>query len=138
MDPASELIVTPGTQGGLFAALSALVSPGDRVVFPDPEYFMNERILSYLGAVPIRLPVHQDDNGRLSIGADDLAAARRQGPGVVAVASQQPDGRCLQASTIQALADMAVEEDLVVVVDQLYCRLIYNGVEYTHLGSLPG
>ena len=76
VDPTSELIVTPGTQGGLFAALSALVSPGDRVVFPDPEYLVDERILSYLGAVPIRLPIHQDDNGRLSVGADDLAAAR--------------------------------------------------------------
>ncbi len=139
VDPDRELIVTPGTQGGLFAALSALVSPGDGVALPDPEYFMNERILSYLGAVPVRLPITQDDKGLLSIGADHLAAARAARPRLLLLSHpNNPMGGVYETSTIQALADLAVEEDLVVVVDQLYCRLIYEGANYTHLGSLPG
>lgn len=57
VDGGSELIVTPGTQGGLFAALSALISPGDVVALPDPEYFMSERIIAYLGGTALRIPL---------------------------------------------------------------------------------
>jgi len=139
VDPDRELIVTPGTQGGLFAVLSALVSSGDRVALPDPEYFMNERILAYLGAVVVRLPIEQDDKGLLSIGADNLAAARAARPRLLLLSHpNNPTGGVYESSTIQALADMAVDEDLIVVVDQLYCRLIYAGAQYTHLGALPG
>ena len=139
VSPDTDLIVTPGTQGGLFAVLSATLSSGDRVALPDPEYFMNERILAYLGAVAVRLPIEQDDEGRLSIGADHLAAAKAARPRILLLSHpNNPTGGVYKPSAIQALADMAVDQDLIVVVDQLYCRLIYAGTQYTHLGALPG
>src|SRR6202042_3468426 len=67
VDAGGEIILTPGTQGGLFAALSALISPGDVVALPDPEYFMSERIVAYLGGTALRLRLAQDSNGMLSI-----------------------------------------------------------------------
>jgi aspartate/methionine/tyrosine aminotransferase len=87
----------------------------------------------------VRLPLDQDDQGRLSIGAERLAAARAERPRLLLFSHpNNPTGGVYDASTIQALAKFAVDEDLVVVVDQLYCRLIYGGVTYTHLGALPG
>lgn len=137
VDGVSELIVTPGTQGGLFTALSALISPGDRVALPDPEYFMSERIIAYLGGRAVRLPVSQDSQGLLSISPADLAAA---GGADLLVLSHpnNPTGGVYTAETAHSLAAMVTAGDMLAVVDQLYCRLVFDGTPYLHLSSLPG
>lgn len=133
----SELMITPGTQGGLFAALSALVSPGDVVALPDPEYFMSERIIAYLGATPLRLPLTQDDNGLLSIGAGALNAAA--GASLLVLSHpNNPTGGVYSPQALRRLAGLVTTGDMLAVVDQLYCRLIFGEVRYQHLGSLPG
>jgi aspartate/methionine/tyrosine aminotransferase len=137
VDGASEVIVTPGTQGGLFTALSALVSPGDKVALPDPEYFMSERIIAYLGGKALRLPVSQDSAGLLSVGPGALAAAA-DADLLVLSHPNNPTGGVYRADTLHALAAMVAAGDMLAVVDQLYCRLIFAGTEYVHFSSLPG
>ncbi len=137
VEPGSELIVTPGTQGGLFAALSALVSPGDVVALPDPEYFMSERILAYLGATALRLPLTQDSLGLLHIGADVLAAAAAADL-LVLSHPNNPTGGVYSAQTMAALASMVTNSGMLAVVDELYCRLVFAGAEYLHLSAMPG
>ena len=137
VDGASQVIVTPGTQGGLFTALSALISPGDIVALPDPEYFMSERIIAYLGGKAVRLPLSQDSRGLLSISPDALAAAA--GADLLVLSHpNNPTGGVYTAETVHALAEMVTASDMLAVVDQLYCRLIFAGTEYLHLSSLPG
>lgn len=137
VDGTSEVIVTPGTQGGLFTALSALVSPGDTVALPDPEYFMSERIIAYLGGKALRLPVSQDGAGLLSISPEALTAAT--GADLLVLSHpNNPTGGVYRADTLHALAAMVTSSDMLAVVDQLYCRLIFGGTQYLHLSSLPG
>ena len=137
VEPASELIVTPGTQGGLFAALSALVSPGDLVALPDPEYFMSERIIAYLGATALRLPLTQDARGLLHLGADALAVAA--GAQLLVLSHpNNPTGGVYSAQTMRSLASLVTSSGMLAVVDQLYCRLIFGESEYLHLSAMPG
>lgn len=139
VDGGSELIITPGTQGGLFAALSALVSPGDVVALPDPEYFMSERILAYLGATVHRLPLAQDDRGRLTIAPGALDAAAAAGARLLVLSHpNNPTGGVYAPETARALAAFVTGHDMLAVVDQLYCRLIFDGIEYVHLSAEPG
>src|SRR3984885_8094948 len=79
VDPERNLVLTTGTQGGLFAVLSALVDAGDRVALTDPEYLFAERILRFLGAEVVRIP--------LTAGSD---------PASPDVQSKQPDRHRLQ------------------------------------------
>jgi len=137
VDGASQVIVTPGTQGGLFTALSALISPGDTVALPDPEYFMSERIIAYLGGKALRLPLSQDGRGLLSISPGALAAAATADL-LVLSHPNNPTGGVYTAQTAHALAEMVTSSGMLAVVDQLYCRLIFAGTEYLHLSSLPG
>jgi len=137
VDGASQVIVTPGTQGGLFTALSALISPGDTVALPDPEYFMSERIIAYLGGKALRLPLSQDDQGLLSISPGALAAAATADL-LVLSHPNNPTGGVYTARTAHSLAEMVTSGGMLAVVDQLYCRLIFTGTEYLHLSSLPG
>lgn len=137
VDAASEVIVTPGTQGGLFAALSALISPGDVVALPDPDYFMSERIVAYLGGKVLRLPLVQDETGQLRIEPGVLATAV-DADLLVLSHPNNPTGGVYAPATMHALAALVAGSRMFAVVDQLYCRLIYAGVRYLHFSALPG
>jgi aspartate/methionine/tyrosine aminotransferase len=137
VDPNSQLVLTPGTQGGLFTSLSALVAPGDVVAFPAVEYFMDERICAYLGATSYRLPLHQDENGIITVHDDDLDEAARRGVnGLVLSHPNNPTGGIYARESAERLAAWVVANDLWAVVDQLYCRLVFDDHDYVHLGSL--
>jgi aspartate/methionine/tyrosine aminotransferase len=137
VDPASELIVTPGTQGGLFAALSALVAPGDVVAIPDPDYFMSERIVAYLGGRALRLRLTVDPGGRLTLDDDALESAA-QARLLLLSHPNNPTGGVYAPDVIARLADWLVDGDRLALVDQLYCRQLFAGADFVHLASLPG
>ncbi len=137
VDPERELIITPGTQGGLFIALSALLVGGDQVALPNPDYFMSERIVAYLGARARRLALELSDDGRLRIDPGDLRAA---GEARLLLLSHpnNPTGGVYDPATAEALADWVLEGDRFAVADQLYCRQLFPGAGFTHFTSLPG
>jgi aspartate/methionine/tyrosine aminotransferase len=137
-DPRSELILTPGTQAGLFGALSALVDPGDKVLLVDPDYLFSERILRFLGADLHSVP--------LLAGAEtspDLAllegVLRRQRPKLLVFSHpNNPTGAVYSSAVIARIGELAVRHDLWVVVDELYARLLYDGRTLPHLAAQPG
>lgn len=139
VDPRSEIILTPGTQGGLFTSLSALVAPGDVVAFPSREYFMDERICAYLGATAHRIPLRHSDHGEITIDDADLTAAASAGArGIVLSHPNNPTGGVYALESLHRLAAWVVTHDLWAVVDQLYCRLVFAGHDYVHVGALAG
>jgi aspartate/methionine/tyrosine aminotransferase len=137
VDPARELIVTPGTQGGLFAALSALVAPGDVVAIPDPDYFMSERIVAYLGGRAVRLALRVEPGGRLSLGAESLQKAD-DARLLLLSHPNNPTGGVYDPGVLDALADWVRAGDRRVLADQLYCRQLFAGARFAHLTALPG
>jgi aspartate/methionine/tyrosine aminotransferase len=136
IDAERNLILTTGTQGGLFAVLSALVDAGDRVALTDPEYLFAERILRFLGAEVIRIPLHADGSGPGLRQLEDAAAG-----GIRLFLTSNPNnptGTVYSGQTVEGIARLAVEHGFLVVVDQLYCRLVYDETHFTHLASQPG
>lgn len=138
VDAERNLILTTGTQGGLFAVLSALVDAGDRVALTDPEYLFAERILRFLGAEVIRIPVRAGGSGPdVDLGQLDDAAAG----GIRLFLTSNPNnptGTVYSTETVQGIARLAAARDFLVVVDELYCRLIYDETPFTHLAGEPG
>jgi aspartate/methionine/tyrosine aminotransferase len=137
VDAATDVIVTPGTQGGLFAALSSLVGPGDVVALPDPDYFMSERIVAYLGARAIRLELQIASDGRLALADASLDAAAEAGL-LLLSHPNNPTGGVYGPDTVRALARWVADGDRICVVDQLYCRQLFDGADFTQLSALPG
>jgi aspartate/methionine/tyrosine aminotransferase len=137
VDAARELIVTPGTQGGLFAALSALIGPGDVVAVPDPDYFMSERIVAYLGARAIRLPIVTDAGGHLRL-ADGALAGAGEARALLFSHPNNPTGGVYAPEVVGQLGVWLADGDRVAIVDQLYCRQLFDGAGFVHLGALPG
>ncbi len=137
VDAGSELIVTPGTQGGLFTALSALIGPGDVVAIPDPDYFMSERIVRFLGAEARRIPIQIADDGRLTITEDSLSSAA-DSTALLFSHPNNPTGGVYAQATVAALAEWVQAGDRVCVVDQLYARQLFTGAEFLNLSALAG
>ena len=139
VDPATELVLTPGTQSGLFCALSALVDDGDRVVLFDPDYLSSERMLRLLGAEVDHVPLLWEDEGEQSPDLDRLAEALGRGPRVLLFSHpNNPTGATYTRATLERIADLVRPVDgLTVIVDELYSRLVYEG-SFTHLRALDG
>jgi len=140
VDPQHELIITPGTQGALFLALASLVEQGDPVGIIEPDYFANRRIVGFLGGRPV--PVRLDLFGRSPAVLDTgtlRAALRAAGAHVLCLSNpNNPTGAVLPETTLAALAQTCAEDDVFVVMDQLYCRQLFTSAAFTHLRALPG
>jgi aspartate/methionine/tyrosine aminotransferase len=139
LSPAENLALTPGTQASLFATLSALVDEGDLVLAADPDYLFNERILAFLGARVQRVPVIGGNGGAPRLDLAALAQACAQRPKLMLFTNpSNPAGIAYDAGTIDAIAELAQRWDFRVVVDSLYCRLIYDDAPFQHLIARPG
>lgn len=136
---ASQVILTPGTQGALFIALAAILEPGDVVLLPDPDYLSTERMLRYFGAEVIRIPMLYEHEGRPVLDAEILTAAAARRPKLMVFSHpNNPTGMIYDDTTLALIAELAEVNNFHVLADQLYCRLVYDGEKYTSLAALPG
>jgi aspartate/methionine/tyrosine aminotransferase len=139
VDPERELIITPGTQAGLFLGLASLVEQGDRVGIVEPDYFANRRIVQFLGGeiVPFRLDLFGESARPLDIGAL-RRTMREAGARVLCLSNpNNPSGYVFEPDTVSELADMAISDGVFVVIDQLYSRQVFTDRPYSHLRSHP-
>jgi aspartate/methionine/tyrosine aminotransferase len=140
---ADELIITPGTQGALFLSIASTVAPGDKVAIVRPDYFANRKLVEFIGGeiVPIEMDYlnHAD---RAGLDLDQLEAAFKAGVKTFLFSNpNNPAGVVYSKDEIGQIAALANRYGATVIVDQLYSRLRYPGVEYTHLraaGIDPG
>lgn len=136
--PDTDILISPGTQAGLFTTLSAHVDPGDRVVLLDPDYLFSERILTFLGAQVRHVPLRRDGQ-ELGPDLDRLEAELSNHPRLLVFSHpNNPTGTVYPRQTLDRIAELAVRHDIVVLVDELYSRLLYDDTTFTHLASLPG
>jgi len=140
VDPDTELILTPGSQAGLFLGLSAAVEAGDTVALSDPDYISDERIIRFLGAQVAGVPLDWDTAGREArLDLDRLEAALKAGASTILFSNpNNPTGAVLDRDTIREVARLAAQHDAFVIADELYSRLVYDGRPFSHLIAEPG
>lgn len=138
VDPARELLLTPGTQAGLYAALAAIIDPGDRVILPDPDYLATERLLRFLGAEVLRVPLHWEE-GEPTLDFDVLQRHLDRRPRLMVLSNpNNPTGAVLDAGVVRRLAGVVRDAGMTIVVDELYSRLVYDGRSFEHMIALEG
>ena len=135
VDPASELILTPGTQGALFLAMGANVMPGDKVAIVEPDYFANRKMVEFFGGemVPVQMD-YKNVSGAAGIDLAELEKAFQAGVKVFLFSNpNNPVGCVYSFDEIVKIAALAKQYDVTLIVDELYSRQVYPGVTYTHL-----
>ncbi len=136
LDPGTEVVVTTGATEAVAAALLGLVDPGDEVVVLEPYYDSYVAGIQMAGGV--RRPVTlRAPEFRLDV--DALRAAVTPRTRLVLLNSpHNPTGSVLTRDELAAVAEVAVEHDLLVVTDEVYEHLTYDGVEHVPIATLPG
>ena len=136
VDPGDGLIITPGTQGALFLAVAATVGRGDKVAIVQPDYFANRKLVEFFEAemLPVRLDYVDADDNRAGLDLGELENAFKAGARMFLFSNpNNPAGVVYSADEIGSIAALAARYGVTVIVDQLYSRLSYSGVRYTHL-----
>ncbi len=135
LDPATDVVVTTGATEGIAAAVLGLVDPGDEVILLEPFYDSYVAVLQMAGAV--RRPVTlRAPEFRLDVEAMRAAVTERT-RFVLLNSPHNPTGTVLHRDELRAVADLAIEHDLVVITDEVYEHLTYD-VVHVPIASLPG
>jgi aspartate/methionine/tyrosine aminotransferase len=133
----SNVFVTVGGKGVMVYAIMALIDPGDEVIVPDPGYPIYESITRFVGGVPVPIPIRQEHDFRIDL--DELASLITPRTKLLVINSPaNPTGGVLTPSDIERIADLALRHDLVVLSDEIYSRILYDGAEHVSIASLDG
>lgn len=136
LDPEREVLVTAGATEAIAAAILALVDPGDEVVLLEPFYDSYTACIEMAGGVRRPVTLHAPDF-RLDVEA--LRAAVTDRTKLLLVNTpHNPTGAVLTREELETVAAVAVEHDLLVVTDEVYEHLVYDGRVHVPLCTLPG
>lgn len=134
---AGNVLVTVGLSEAVFVVLAAILDAGDEILVPDPVWMNYINVPKFFNAVPVTYSL-KEENG-YQIDMDELRSkVTPKTKAVVIVTPNNPTGGVLSADTLKELADIAVKNDLYVISDEVYERLIYDGEKHVSIASLPG
>ncbi|WP_436771834.1 pyridoxal phosphate-dependent aminotransferase [Yinghuangia sp. YIM S09857] len=134
-DPDSEVLVTTGATEAIAAALLALVEPGDEVMALEPYYDSYAACIAMAGGVRVGVPLRPP---AFDLDIDALRAAVTPRTRLLMLNTpHNPTGKVLTREELTAVAELAVEHDLLVITDEVYEHLVFDG-EHIPLATLPG
>ena len=136
-DPDREVIVTTGATEAIQLAMTALVSPGDEVLVPEPSWPNYRAVSHLLGAAPVAVPLREERGFELDP-ADVEARITPRTRLLVLVSPQNPTGAVIGAATQARLAEMVARHNLYVISDEIYEKLVYEDTRHVSFASQPG
>jgi N-succinyldiaminopimelate aminotransferase len=139
-DPDTEVLVTAGATEAIAAALLALVEPGDEVIAFEPYYDSYAACIAMAGGrrVPVTLRADTGE-GRFRLDLDELRDAVTDRTRLLLINTpHNPTGTVLTREELAAIAELAVERDLLVVTDEVYEHLVFDDAEHVPLATFPG
>lgn len=136
-DPNSEIIVTIGAMGALYLAMRTLLDPGDEVIISTPCWTNYIQQVAMCGANPVLVPTDEQDEFMVDV--DRLRRACTDRTKIILLNSpSNPTGSVLDHDTIAAIAQFAKEKDLIVLSDEVYKHILFDGLKYESIASFPG
>ena len=121
-----RVVITPGAKPVMFYVLLALCAEGDEVIYPNPAFPMYESIAAFTGAVPVPLPLREENDFRI----DPAELERLITPRTKLLILNSPHNPCGSALTkadCEAIAEIAIRHDLTVLTDEVYWAIRYDG-----------
>jgi len=134
-NPKCEALVTVGVSEALDLAMRAILSPGDEVLVPEPCYVSYKACVTLAGGVPVSVCCTREHEFRVTV--DQLAASLTPRTKALLIGyPNNPTGAVMPREQLATIAKFAEEHDLIVISDEIYANLTYDG-EHTCFSSLP-
>ncbi|MDQ4099399.1 MAG: pyridoxal phosphate-dependent aminotransferase [Chloroflexota bacterium] len=133
---AEQVVVTPGGKPIMFFLILALVEAGDEAIYPDPGFPIYRSMIDFTGATAVPIPLREEHDFRLDV--DELASLITPRTKLLILNSPaNPTGGVLERTDLEAIARLAVEHDILVLADEIYSELLYEG-EHVSIATMPG
>ncbi len=137
VNPETQVLVTTGTSEALDLVFRAILDPGDEVLVPEPSYVSYKPCVWFAHSKPVPVPMREENDFRVR--PEDIKKRITKKTRAIIVASpNNPTGSVLTKKDLEEIADIAIEHDLMVVSDELYEKLIYDGMKHYSIGSFKG
>ncbi len=136
VDP-EEIIVTCGSQEALFLGILALIDPGEKVLVPDPSFLAYIPMVETITGVPVSVPLLEKDG--FEFDPDKVRQLIDKRTRILIINTPgNPTGRILKKKTLEELADIAIENNLIIFSDEAYEKFVYEKNKHISIGSLNG
>ncbi len=136
-DPETEIMVTNGGMGAFALIMQVLLEPGDEVLIQDPQYLNFEKTVSYCGGVAVPVPTKFEDG--FCIKAEEIRKRYKKGKTKLLIINypNNPTGEVIDEEELKKIAKLCVELDLLVLSDEVYGELLYDGVKPLSISQFP-
>jgi len=135
-DPETEIIVTSGAMQALSSALLVTINPGDEVIIPDPAYESFVRQTRFAGGLPVRVAVREEDEFRLKPEEVEKAVTKKTKM-IIINSPANPTGSVMLREDLQRIAELATDHNLIVLSDEIYEKMLYDGSQHYSIASFP-
>ena len=132
-----EVVVSPGGKPNLFFPTLALVEPGDEVIYPNPGFPTYEAMIKVAGGVAVAVPLLEENQFSFDLEAFDKLVNERTKI-IILNSPSNPTGGVIPPEDLEHIASRAEEFGCWVMSDELYTRIVYDGMEALSIASLPG
>jgi aspartate aminotransferase len=132
-----RVVVTPGAKPIMFFTIMALCGEGDEVLYPDPSFPMYESITAFSGATGVPIPLRERNQFRID--TDELESLVTERSKLLIINSpHNPCGSALTRQDCEAIADIALRHDLIVLSDEVYWAIRYGGQSHASVLDVDG
>ncbi len=135
-DPNTEIVATIGVSEAITIAMTALLNPGDEVLIPDPAYVAYPACVQFAGGTPVLVPTYEKDDFKLTVAALEEKVTPKTKVLLIGYPNN-PTGTVMTKDELAEIAKFVEKHDLVVISDEIYCDLTYEGT-HTCFAALPG
>ncbi|MBI4732029.1 MAG: pyridoxal phosphate-dependent aminotransferase [Chloroflexi bacterium] len=136
VDPA-QVVVGPGSKPGLFFPTLALVAPGDEVLYPNPGFPTYEAMIRVAGGTPVPVPLREEKDFSFDLDVFDSKISDRTKL-IVLNSPANPTGGVIPLDDLKHIAEKAQVHNCWVLSDEIYTRLVYDGVAAHSIAELDG
>ena len=134
---ASEVLVTVGLSEAVFAVLATILEEGDEILVPDPVWLNYINVPNLLGAKAVAYGLTEETGFQMDL-EEVKAKITPKTRAIVIITPNNPTGGVLSEDVLRELSEIAVQNDLMVISDEVYERLVYDGAKHISIASLPG
>ena len=131
-----EIVVTPGAKPIMYFVITALVNPGDEVIYPNPGFPIYESVINFVGGVPVPIPLREESDFGFDMTAFEKAASKKTRL-IIINSPQNPTGGVLGVDQLGRIAEIAVKYQIPVLTDEVYKAFLYEG-EFASITRFPG
>ena len=131
-----QVIVTPGAKPIMYFVIMACIDSGDEVIYPNPGFPIYESVINFVGGTPVALPLWEENDFRFN--QDEFRSLVTERTRMIIINSpHNPSGGVLTRGDIEVVAEVAREKNILVLTDEVYKNIIYDG-ENVSIYSMPG